>query len=901
MTPRAPGPSPAERAYALLLRLYPPSFRARFGDAMRDAFRDQWRDHARARPGAAARARFWAAVVADAARHGLAERAAERAAEIRWGRALGPDYFPPRGHAMGSFWHDVRFAVRTHLANRAATLVAVLVLAIAIGANTAIFSVVEGVLLRSLPFRDPEQLVGVGPTFRKFREARPGFATGSRLAFETWRAQRDAFVDAAGYEGADPILTGLGDPARVMVFRVTGNFFSLLGAGAALGRPVIAEDAAPGAPPVVVLSHAFWSTRLGADPAAIGRTLVLGGVPHTVIGVMPRAFRFPERAELWRSFSDAPAGPGGGQRGAFGGYWTVARLRPGVSADHAEARLDITTAALARTERGWKDIVAEVMPLHDQLVGEVRRPLLLVLGAVAFVLLVACANVANILLARAVARRREVAVRLAVGAGRARLVRQLLTESVLLALAGGALGVLLAYFGVPLLVSLGGEELPRVAELGVNGRVLAATLAACVATGIVFGLAPALQSVRRSSPLALKESADVVEVADGRRRVGDVLGVAQVALTMVLLAGAALLAVSFGRLVRVDTGFTPERLLVAQMNLRGGRYATDTTRLAFARALVDRARAIPGVGAAAVATGTPLAIGALGSIKVDGAPTAEDAPATMFTSATADYFRVLGIPLRRGRLPADGAADRDAVVVNEALARAFFPGQDPIGRRVSFYGGSMGRTIVGVVGDTKAMSLDAEAPPQIFQSYSAHPEPYVKLVVRATGDPAALARAVRAAVRELDPGLPLDKLSTMRELMSESVTRQRFYATLLAVFAGSALVMAAAGMYGVVSYAVTRRTRELGVRVALGATAADVLRLVVGRSGRLALTGIALGALGALWATRVLRGMLYDVTPTDPAVLAGVAALLAAVALVASWLPGRRAARVDPARTLRGA
>ncbi|AHG87795.1 permease [Gemmatirosa kalamazoonensis] len=885
--------------YARLLRLYPPAFRARFEEALREAFQDQRRDFLATSPSRPARVRFWVRALGDVVAHGLLERLAEARAR----RPLGTDHVPPRGHGMRSLWQDLRFAVRTHAANRAATAVAVLVLAIAIGANTAIFSVVEGVLLRSLPFRDPEQLVGVGPIPRARRAGATIYGTASRFAFDVWAAQRDAFEDVAGYRGGDPVLSGRGDPERVIAVSVTPNFFPLLGAAPLFGRAVTRDDARPDAPPVAVLGYALWASRFGADPSAIGRTVVLDGTPHTIVGVMPRAFRFPESAQLWRALATpAAAGAEETTHRPYGGYWTVARLRPGVTPAHAMARLDVTTARLERNEgESWSGVAAVVIPLRDQLVGEARRPLLLVTGAVVFVLLVACANVANIQLARGVARRREVAVRLAIGAGRGRLVRQLLTESVLLALAGGALGVALAYVGVPLLVALGGDELPHVSTIGVNARVLAATLLASVLTGIAFGLAPALQSVRRASPAALKEAADVVEIGGERRRAGDVLVVAQVALTMMLLVGAALLGASFARLVRGDPGFEPDGVLVAQIELRGTRHAGEEPTRRFAQTVLERARAIPGVTAAAVSSGTPLAAGDLGTISVVDGPTPQRqaGDVTLFTATTAEYFRTLGIPLRRGRLLADdAAADRGSIVVSEALARRFFPGRDPIGHVVEFYGTQRG-TIVGVVGDAKGLALDQPAPPHIYQSFAAAPAPYVKLVVRGAGDAAALAGAVRTAIRTVDATLPVDQITTMRGLMSESLTRQRFYAVLLGVFATSALVMAAAGIYGVVSYGVTRRTPELGVRVALGATRGDVLRLVVGRSGRLVAAGIVIGGVGAAWATRVLRAMLYEVSPTDPRVLAGVAAVLGVVALVAAWVPGRRAARVDPTRALR--
>ncbi|HEU4628405.1 MAG TPA: ABC transporter permease [Gemmatimonadaceae bacterium] len=802
---------------------------------------------------------------------------------------------------MSSLLQDLRYALRVHLANPTATLVAVLVLAVGIGANTAIFSVVEGVLLRSLPFREPERLVGVGPIPAEYRSTARQYGTASRFAFETWRDQRDVFEEVAGYVGDDPVLTGLGDATRVMAYGVTANFFPMLGATPMIGRAVIAADTLAGAPRVAVLSHAFWATRLGGAADVVGRTIALNGVPHVVVGVMPPGFRFPERAALWRALAPPTGHSADGSRQPYGGYHTVARLRAGVTPALAMRRLDVTTAAIGQREEGWQGVVANVIPLHAQLMGDVQRPLLLVMGAVAFVLLIACANVANIQLARAVGRRREIAIRVAVGAGRARLLRQLLTESVTLALAGGGLGVLLAYWGVPLLVRLGGEELPGVVDIGVNPRVLAVTLVATLLTGVAFGLAPAVQAARRASAVSLKDGTAGSGASASRNRLGAALVVAQVALTMVLLAGAGLLVASVRHLLRDDAGFTADGVLVAQIELRGTRHTGDTATLAFSRALLERVRAMPGVAAAAMSTGTPLATGAFGTIEVVGGPTPRAAAPTMFTAATADYFRALGIPLLRGRLLRDDGADGPgAIVVSQTLARTYFPGQDPIGRQVRFYGQSITGTIVGVVGDTKAMALDESAPPpHIYQPFAADPAPYLKLVVRAAGDPAALAAGVRAAVRELDPDLPIDALTTMRQLMSESVTRQRFYATLLAVFAAAALVMSAAGIYGVVSYTVTRRTREMGVRLALGATAGDVLRLVFGRAGLLAGAGLLLGGLGALAATRVLRSMLFEIAPTDPRVLGGVAALLAVVALAATWLPARRATRVDPVQALR--
>jgi len=878
----------AERAYALLLRAFPRAFRDRFGGAMTDTFRAQWRDvRTRSVP---ARLAFWLRVVVDSLGEGLGERVA--------GIVRHPAQ--ARVPLMESLRQDLRFAVRAHRASPAATWLAVLVLAVGIGANTAIFSVVEAMLLRSLPFRDPAALVSVGPTgVRDDRASATLYGTASRFAFDTWRAQRDAFADVAGYRGGDPIVTGLGDPERLMTYRVTGNFFSMLGATPAVGRAIVADDTLPNAPAVVVLSDAIWRTRFGGDANVVGRTITLDSVPHTIVGVMPRAFHFPERATVWSALAALRTDSAAPRRahGPWGSYYTVARLRPGVTVERAMARLDATLAGIAAGDADWKDVRAVVIPMRRFLVGDVRRPLLLVLAAVSLVLLVACANVANIQLARAVDRTREIAVRLAMGAPRGRLVRQLLTESVVLSLAGGALGIALAYAAVPLLVRLAGPELPGFTDVGVNGRVLALTLVASVLTGIVSGIAPALHGLRDADPRALRDGTARSGTSAGRHRLIESFVVGQMALTMVLLVGASLLVVSFARLMRVDTGFAPERVLVADFQNTG--HQGDTATIALADAVLERARAIPGVATAAMSTGTPLDVGAFGSgIEVVGEPKAERERLVVYTAATGEYFRALGIPLRRGRLLGARGEARGAVVVNESLVRAYFPGHDPIGRTIRYFGGQTG-TIVGVVGDTKAMALADSAPPHVYQAFDQAPASYLKLVVRATGDPATLAGAVRAALREVDPAIPIDHLRTMRGVMAESVARPRFYTTLLSIFAGAALLIAASGLYGVVSYTVTRRTREMGVRLALGATAGSVVRLVLGRSGRLALAGVAVGGIGALWATRALRSMLFEVTATDPSVLAAVAALLGAVALIAAWVPARRAAQADPVQVIR--
>jgi putative ABC transport system permease protein len=806
-------------------------------------------------------------------------------------------------------WQDGRYALRGLRRQPGFAAVVLITLALGIGANTAIFSVLEAVVLRSLPLREPERLVSVSPIDVRWRprNTRMG-STASHLAFETWRTQRQLFEEVAAYNGAEPVLTGLGEPERPHAWDVTANFFTMLGAQPALGRAFLPEEDQPGAPAVAVVSYAFWETRLGRDPGVVGRRITLDGKPVSIVGVMPPRFVFPilpsgfkaKSTVLWRPLSAQLSPAERNRRGAYGGHWIVARLRPGVTPEQAVAHLDAATRRL-RPEPGWKNVVTLVTPLREMLVGDLRRPLWLVLGAVSLVLLIACVNVANLLLARAVARQREIAIRLAVGAGRLRIARQLVTEAVLLSFMGAALGVLLSRWGVPLLVSFAGREIPRIEEVGINTRVLGATLAVSLLTGIAFGLAPAIQAARRTSADALKEGGTGTGTVTWRSRASDAFAVTQVALALVLLAGAGLLARSFIHLVRVDTGFETEHILVAELELPAERYAKDERKLAFAEHTLERVRALPGVTAAAVSAGMPLAGGRFGSVGVAGPPLPHDAPWAYFTSVTPDYFRVLGIPLKRGSLfPVDGGDGADAVVVSEATVKTLFPGTDPIGKRITAagYAGSA-RTIIGVVGDTRQDQLDAAPPPHVYEPLRADRARYLNVLARTSGDPAAIAASLRSTLREVDPLLPVDKISTMRGLVSESLRRQRFYVTLLSIFAITALTIAAAGLYAVVTYAVTRRTHEFGVRAALGARRRQILTLVLGRAMRLAAGGVALGLAGAYGTTRLLRGFLFEVQPTDPVVFSAACALLAAVALAASYLPARRATRVDPMTALR--
>ena len=805
---------------------------------------------------------------------------------------------------MDTILQDLRYALRTLRRSPGFAAVVVLTLTLGIGPTTAVYSFIEGVLLRPLPYKDAGQLVRLGWTWKQYYASGYMAASPSLAEVRAWMAQSHSFEGMSPHWGNNPVLTELGEATRVSAYTVSSNLFPLLGVQPILGRAFTAEDDQQGHAPTAVLSYDFWATRFGGDPRALGRSLTLDGIRFEIIGVMAAGFQFPvlppgvrsPGTDVWCSMGSLPGAfsPDGRDAAEL-----VARLSPGVTIARAKADLDVVERRWSQATGQAQERVTIVTTLRDFSVGDVRPTLLLALGAVGLVLLIACANVANLLLARAVARGRETAIRTALGATRLRIIRQVITEAMLLALAGAAVGVLLAAWGVPLLVSLASTSLPRLHNVGINLQVLATTVGAALLTGLLFGIVPALQSVRGISTVALKEGGAGVGTGALHARAGGAFVIAQMALTLVLLVGAGLLGRSFVKLMTLEPGFDPEHALVAQVHLPPERYGTTAQKLAFAQVVIDRARALPGVTAAALSTGTPLAVGAIGSIIVPDQPEQSEAPWGSITATTPDFFGALGIPLRRGRLflPGDGGASRP-VVVNEALVNTFFPGQDPIGRHVAFYRGRIG-TIIGVVGNTREMSLSDTPPPVIYEPLADDAQSFLKVVVRTAGDAAALAVPLRAALRTLDPELPVDELQPMRQMMAESVATQRFYAMLVAIFAGLALLMAAAGLYALISYGVVRRTHELGVRIALGADAGQVVRLVVGRGAVLALLGIVLGAGGAIATTRVLKSFLFEITATDPVTFVGAALGLVVVALIASYLPARRATRVDPMVALR--
>jgi predicted permease len=795
--------------------------------------------------------------------------------------------------------HDARHALRQLRTAPGFAAVALLTLALGIGANTAIFSVVYGVLLRPLPYAESERLVRVFETSEGSRN------TVSPPNFLDWRAQGTAFASLAALSDETVSLARQGaDPERVSSAAVTANLFDVLGTRALLGRTFAREDDAWGSARVVVVDEALWRRAFGADPALLGRSLTLDGEAYTVIGIVPHGTGFPADAELFTPLRLDPAELPT-MRGAH--YLrVVGRLKPGVTVEQAGSEM---ATIMRRLEQQYPDqntgAGTAVQGLRDVLTQEVRVPLLVLLGAVGLVLLIACVNVANLLLARGVGRAGEIAVRAALGAGRGRIARQLLTESVALALLGGVLGAGLAVLGTRAFVHLAPGDVPRLDAVRVDGTVLLATLAMAIVVGALAGLGPALQSGRSDLNRVLREGG---RGAVGRRlRAVEGLAVAEMALAVTLLVGAGLLVRSFDKLRAVDPGFRPERVLTFDVSLPSASYEPVERKRAFADALLARLRALPEARDVAVAFGLPMcgvSFGLTFDIASRPLPPAQQ-PATSVRFASPGYFAALGIPLVRGR--AFTADDRGGappvLVINETAARRFFPGRDPIGERVALGmtrdSVRLGGEIVGVVGDVHDFGLDAEAQPQMYAPFDQWPMSYLSVVVRTTGEPTALAAAARRIVRELDPTLPVARLTTLEQSVAESVARPRFYMLLLGSFAATALVLAAVGVYGVIAYAVGRRTREIGVRLALGATAAQVLRGVVGRALALGLAGLVLGTLGAVAATRLMRGLLFGVGPTDPLAFGVAAVALLAVAVAAAWVPARRAARVSPVAAMR--
>ena len=806
-------------------------------------------------------------------------------------RPLAPRSRGPLG-VLADILTDARYGVRQLRKNRGFTAVAVLTLALGIGPTTAIFSVVNGVLLRPLPFAEPDGLVRVLETVQ--RHGRLAVAPAN---FLDWRQQNTVFERMAAYTGGTDTLVGSDGPERLPMTWVSWELFELLGVGPALGRGFQATDNVPYPNDKIVISHGMWQRRLGGDPGVLGRSITLGGHPVTIVGVMPSDFYFPNReTEYWRPLvlSRAHASR------TFHSLSVVARLKDGVSVEGAGAQMRTIAERLAaqHPQSNANESIDTVL-MHDLLVGRIRPMLLTLLAAVGVVVLIACANVANLLLARASAREREVAIRSAMGAGRSRIARQMLVESVVLALAGGAGGVLLAYLWIGPLRTL--SPIPRVAEVTLDGTVLAFSVAVSVLTGVVFGLAPAWQSARGLGNV-LKD-AGRSSVGGRGRWLRQGLLVAEVALSIVLLVGAALLMRSFANVVNIDPGFRPDQALAFQVALPRAAYPQPRQQHAVFDRLRERLRQLPGVESAGMAQTLPMRGDFALAFSVQDRRTAPgDEPTANHRAVTPDYLQTVGIPLVRGRMftEHDTEVAPNVALVDEAFVQRHFPEEDPIGRHIHIRNARGGiHEIVGVVGDVRNDGLDAEAKPTMYVPFRQDVFNTTWVILRTAGDPSALAAAARMAVREVDPSLPVFSMRPLEAVVRESVAQRRFSMLLLVIFAGVALFLAAVGLYGVVAYTVSQRTREIGLRMAMGAQRGDVLRMVLGGGMKLALIGVVLGIGGALSLATLVRSLLFGVTPFDPASYAGTAVLLLTVAAVACYVPARRAMTMDPLHALR--
>ena len=811
---------------------------------------------------------------------------------------------------------DARYGARMLRKNPGFTAVAVLTLALGIGANTAIFSVVHAVLLRPLPYRQSERLVRLHEAGRDW--------TGGPISYPNfidWKAQQTSFEHFGLYRAVNYNFTGADEPLRVSAGEVAADVFSALGVQPIVGRVFTAHEDKPAGPQVVVLSYGLWQSRFAGNPAIVDRTVTLDGKSYTVLGVMPQGFDFPDGASLWLpvelGFSEALRQA----RGERPGHRAIARLKPGVTLEQAQAELDTVATRLAQQFPGSnKNRGVGMEFLLDTQVGKVRRALWILLGAVALLLLIACANVANLLLARAAARQKEMAVRVALGAGRGRIIRQLLTESVLLAAAGGAAGLSLAHWSLRLIATLGQNSLPRVNEIRLDGSVLMFSGAVALVIGLLFGLAPAAQSSRPNLHDTLKDAARGATSGRGRLRHG--LVVAEVALTLMLLVGAGLLLKSFHQLLQVNPGFADEQVLTFRLSLAGQKYATLASRSGFYQGLLEHIRALPGVRAASVASQIPFDSRSWQtSFLVEGRPEPSpgEYPSMEAHLVGPDYFRAMGISLLRGRTFTEqdnrqhvrgtdreqsGNAALNVIVIDEEFARRHFRNEDPVGKQIRLPWGSRDQNplleIVGVVKRVREERLSEwDGQVQGYFSFLQRPEGGMSVIVKASTPPESLIGAVRDQVLTLNSQLPLYDVRTLAAMRADNIAPERLNLTLLGIFAAVALALSLIGLYGVLAYAVTQRQREIGVRMALGAQRRNVLSLVVGQGMRIAALGVVIGLLGSFAVTRVLQNLLYEVQPSDPLTFAAVTLSLGAVVLLACYLPAHRAARVAPMEALR--
>jgi putative ABC transport system permease protein len=806
---------------------------------------------------------------------------------------------------VGALLQDLRYGIRTLAKNPGFTIAAVLTLALGIGANTAIFSVVDAVLLRPLPYPESDRLFTIYQTLPQDPAQNTGVSYPNYL---DWVQQNQVFESISAVRGNSLALSGQGEPTYIETGSVTSNYFDVLRVKPLLGRTLQSSDDAVDANPVAVMSESLWRSQFGADPAIVGSAITLDQHPITIVGIVPAYFHssVPSAAtQLWVPlrqdgvFSDL--------RGRRAGHYlaVLGRLKPGVTTAHAQSEMAGLQQRLAEQypneNKGWG---IRIVSLQADMAGNVRTALLVLLGAVGFVFLIACANVASLQLARAASRRKEIAIRVALGAGRQRLLRQFLTESVLLSVIGGAVGLVLAYEALQGLIAWLPADLPRVSEIHVDARVLAFGLVLSVLSGVIFGLAPAWHSTESRLAEALEGARGAGENRTSHRA-RNIFVVAETALAIVLLVGAGLLIRSFVRLQQVNVGFNPARLLTAQVGLPRAQYARPEQWISFYKQTLERMNALPGAQGAAVAVPLPLSDSYINlAFAIEGRPprSRSESPTADFVAISPNYFRVMQVPLLRGRefSEADSESAPKVCVISSSLAQQLFPNESPLGQRIVIgYPTDASREIVGIVGDVKDSDLAARESAQIYAPFVQNPFWAADIAVRAHGNPSALSGALREQIRAIDSALPVADVQPMAEVIGASVAQPRFRTTLLGLFGAAALLLAAIGIYGVLAYTVAQQTREIGIRMALGADPARVLRLVLARGLRLAGVGTLIGVLAALMLTQFLKSLLFGVSATDPITFAAVAGLLFAVALLACYVPARRAMRVDPIVALR--
>ncbi len=816
---------------------------------------------------------------------------------------------------METLLKDLRYGIRGLLKRPGFTTVAIVTLALGIGANTAIFSVVNAVVLRPLPYAEPDRLVTLWETIPG--SDRRSVAPGN---FFDWRSQNEAFQDIAATFNGNFNLTSDGEPERIDGATITSNLMSVLGVSAQIGRTFQTDDDEHQDRSAVLISDGLWKRRFGADRSVVGRTITFDEVPHTVVGVMADGFQFPARSELWvlgrnrnavslSLVSQFPTNDWNQERDAHF-LSVIGRLKPGVTLSQAQSNIAGITRRLEqdfpKTNSG---LGSNVVPLHTQIVGDVRAILFILLGAVGFVLLIACTNVANLMLARATQRTREIAIRAAVGATRLRLIRQLLTESILLSAVGGLLGLIVSAWAVDLFIRLSPGDIPRLSEASVDLRLLGFALLVSLLTGVGFGLLPAFQATKTDLNSSLKEGGGKATEGQQRRRARSVLVVTEIALAQVLLVGAALLAISYVRVTHIHPGFNADKVLTAKIAPSRKKYPDPRSREMFYSTVIERLQALPGVEAAGMVMNLPLTGSSMNrGFRAEGQPEPrpDENVAMDYQVVSPDYFKALEIPIKRGRgfTSADSENSERVIVINQSMAERYWPNQDPVGKRLAIGESSkenLWRTIVGIVGDVRHAGLSETPVPTAFISYRQDFEswPRMGFAIKTKGDPASLTSLVRKELAALAPTQPVYAVEPMEKLMRAAVAPRRFIMLLLGSLSAIAVTLAMVGIYGVISFSVGERTQEIGIRLALGARATDVMRMVLSQGMRVVLVGIVIGVGGAFALTRLLASLLFEVSPTDTSTFLIVAGLLSSVALLACYIPARRATKVDPLVALR--